>query len=125
MLQLLQDIATDPDEPVDETNPLRQVIVNTHSPAVVSEAPDASLLVAEIKEDIRDDRRFKKVNFSCLSDTWRTKAPEKPSVVSKGKLLAYLNPASPSQPMEKRRTRRVVDRDDLQMLLPFGRRANE
>ena len=32
MLRLLQDIATDADEPVDEDNPLRQVIVNTHSP---------------------------------------------------------------------------------------------
>ena len=37
ILQLLQDIATDPQEPVDDTNPLRQVIVNTHSPALVAE----------------------------------------------------------------------------------------
>jgi hypothetical protein len=121
MLSLLRDIATDPDEPVDETNPLRQVIVNTHSPAVVSEVPDESLLVAEIREDVRDGRRFQKVSFSCLSDTWRTKAPERPSIVSKGKLMAYLNPASPSQIKEQQRPRRVIDRDDLQMMLPFGR----
>jgi predicted ATPase len=121
MLSLLRDIATDPDEPVDETNPLRQVIVNTHSPAVVSEVPDESLLVAEIREDVRDGRRFQKVSFSCLSDTWRTKALEKPSIVSKGKLMAYLNPASPSQTKEQQPPRRVIDRDDLQLLLPFGR----
>ena len=121
ILHLLQDIATDPDEPVDETNPLRQVIVNTHSPAVVSEVPDESLLVAEIKEDIRDRRRFNKVSFSCLSDTWRTKAPETPSIVSKGKLISYLNPASPSQTKDQQRRKRVIDRDDLQMMLPFGR----
>ena len=124
MLHLLQDIATDPDEPVDDTNPLRQVIVNTHSPAVVSEVPDNSLLVAELKEDIQDDRRFNKVSFSCLSDTWRTKAPEKTPIVFKGKLLAYLNPASPYRREKKRRTRRVVDRDDLQMLLPLKRRVD-
>lgn len=124
MLRLLRDIAADPAEPVDESNPLRQVIVNTHSPAVVSEVPDASLLVAESMEDIWDGRRFKKVTFSCLSGTWRTKAPEKPSLVSKGKLLAYLNPASPSESQKNRRTRRVVDRDDLQMLFPFGRRTD-
>ena len=124
MLQLLQDIATDPDEPVDETNPLRQVIVNTHSPALVSEVPDDSLLVAELKEDLRDGLRFNKVCFSCLSDTWRAKAPEKPAIVSKGKLLAYLNPASSPRPGITRRTKRVVDRDDLQMLLPFGRQAD-
>lgn len=124
MLQLLQDIAIDPNERVDETNPLRQVIVNTHSPAVVSEVPDASLLVAETKEDIKDGQRFNKVIFSCLSDTWRTKTPEKTHLVSKGKLLTYLNPASPPQPKTKLRTKRVVDRNDLQMLLPFGRRTD-
>ena len=124
MLHLLRDIATDPDEPVDGTNPLRQVIVNTHSPAVVSEVPDDSLLIAELKEDIQEDRRFNKVSFSCLSDTWRIKAPEKTPIVSKGKLLAYLNPASPHKLEKKRHTRRVVDRDDLQMLLPFWRRVD-
>jgi predicted ATPase len=125
MLQLLQDIAIDPNERVDETNPLRQVIVNTHSPAVVSEVPEDSLLVAELKEDIQDNRRFNKVSFSCLSDTWRTKAPEKTPIVSKGKLLVYLNPASPYRHEGMRRIRRVVDRDDLhQMLLPFKRRVD-
>ncbi|MBI5605074.1 MAG: AAA family ATPase [Deltaproteobacteria bacterium] len=124
MLQLLQDIATDPDESVDENNPLRQVIVNTHSPTVVSEVSDDSLLVAEIREDILNDKKFKRVSFSCLSDTWRTKAPEKPSVVSKGKLMAYLNPASPPRPKGDHRPRRVADRDDLQMLLPLRERSN-
>jgi len=124
MLQLLRDIATDPDEPVDETNPLRQVIVNTHSPAVVSEVPDDSLLLADIGEDVRDRMRFKKVSFSCLSDTWRTKAPEKPPIVSKGKLMAYLNPSSPPKSKENQRLRRVVDRDDLQMLIPLRERSN-
>jgi len=124
MLNLLQDIATDPDEPVDETNPLRQVIVNTHSPSVVSEVPDGSLLVAESKEAMGDGRRFKKVIFSCLSDTWRTKAPEKPSIVSKGKLMTYLNPASSPPPKRESRSRRVVDRDDLQMLLPLRSRSD-
>ncbi len=124
MLNLLQDIATDPDEPVDETNPLRQVIVNTHSPAVVSEVPDASLLVAENREDMRDGRRFNKVIFSCLPDNWRMRAPEKPSIVSKGRLMAYLNPASSPPPKRPPRARRVADRDDLQMLLPLWGRSD-
>jgi len=124
MIQLLQDIATDPNEPVDETNPLRQVIVNTHSPPVVSEVPDDSLLMAETREDTANGHRFKKVCFSCLSDTWRTKAQEKASIVSKGKLMAYLNPASPSQKEIKGRPRRVADRADLQILIPFPERSN-
>jgi hypothetical protein len=117
MLHLLRDIATDADEPVDATNPLRQVIVNTHSPTVVSEVPDNSLLVAEIREDMQSGQRFKKVSFSCLSDTWRADAPEKPSIVSKGRLMVYLNPSSP--PIPRKESRRVADRDDLQILLPL------
>jgi predicted ATPase len=76
ILQLLQDIATDVDEPIGIDNPLRQVIVNTHSPAVVMQVPDDSLLVAELKEMVRLGQRFKRVSFGCLPDTWRQKAPE-------------------------------------------------
>ena len=67
MLDLLRDIATDVDEPVGLDNPLRQVIVNTHSPAVVSQVDDASLLVAELKENIRGGQRFKSVCFQLSS----------------------------------------------------------
>ena len=134
MLRLLQDIATDVNEPVGPDNPLRQVIVNTHSPAVVSQVDDGSLLVAELKESVRSGQRFKRVCFSCLSDTWRTKDAENVTIVSKGKLLAYLNPVA-SEPQEPdldgqrkaklptSRTRRVVDRPDLQPLLPFPEQA--
>ncbi len=44
MLKLLQDIATDAEEPVGPDNPLRQVIINTHSPAVVAQVPEDSLV---------------------------------------------------------------------------------
>ena len=43
---------------------------------LVSQVPDDSLLVAELKETVRDGRRFKGVSFSCLSDTWRAHAEE-------------------------------------------------
>ncbi len=133
MLGLLQDIATDVNEAIGEDNPLRQVIVNTHSPVVVGQVPDDSLLVAELKESVRDQLRFKQVCFSCLPDTWRSKIPRNP-VVSKGKLMAYLNPLAfvdnlndgSSRRAVKRkhaRTRRVVDREDLQLLLPFTQEA--
>lgn len=91
MLKLLQDIASDVNEPISADNPVRQVIINTHSPAVVSQVPDDSLLVAELKETVRDGKRFKRVCFSCLPDTWREKVSGV-NIVSRGKLLAYLNP---------------------------------
>lgn len=133
ILQLLQDIATDVDEPIGIDNPLRQVIINTHSPSVVMQVPDDSLLVAELKETVDSGKRFKRVSFACLPDTWRQKDPEGMNDVPKNKLLAYLNPvvlgesepesngkvgnlqqSKPTQPKK----RRVVDRTDLQPLIP-------
>ncbi len=136
MLRLLQDIATDVDRPIGAGNPLRQVIINTHSPAVVAQVPDDSLLVAELKETIRDGRRFKRAHFAALPNTWRSTVPEAGPPVSRGSLMAYLNPVIPSEhdgddlpthdqrdasPEQRRhKTRRVVDREDLQPLLPFA-----
>ncbi|GEM_PF-3288940 len=48
-------------------NPMRQVIVSIHSPAVVRQVSDDSLLIAELKEAVRDRR----VCFNWLPDTWR------------------------------------------------------
>jgi hypothetical protein len=124
MLKLLQDIVTDPNEPAGPNNPLRQAIVNTHSPAVVGQVPESSLLSAELRESVRDGRRFRHLSFSCLPGTWReaTGCP----AISIGSLLAYLNPMAPAGHSElarstsqTARSRRVVDRPDLQLEL-FG-----
>lgn len=90
MLQLLEAIATDVNESVSSDNPLRQVIVNTHSPVVVNQVYDNCLLVAELKELIKDKQRFKGVQFSWLADTWRTEAEFGAHPVAKGKVLDYL-----------------------------------
>jgi predicted ATPase len=137
ILELLQNIATDPNEPIGTDNPLRQVIINTHSPAVVQLVPDDSLLVAELKETRIDERRFKRVCFSCLPDTWRVEKniaePSEISIISKGKLLSYLNPViiseqdtiesidiSETKYIKNSPSRRVIDRSDIiQLLIPF------
>jgi predicted ATPase len=136
MIDLLQEITVNSYEPVGSDNPLRQVIINTHSPSVVQQVPDDSLLVAELAESMRQGTRFKSVRFSCLPETWRVRKgedTENQSVCPKGKLLAYLNPvlkehdqeeselAEGNEDIEGRsaKTRRVVDRLDIQHLLPF------
>lgn len=129
MLRLLQDIPTDVSEPIEPENPLRQIIVNTHSPAVVAQIPDDCLLVAELREAILDGHRFKTARFSCLSDTWRAKKQESAFKVGRGKLLSYLNPVA-CEPEENESAlsvkgkrsppRRVIDRDDMQPFLPFS-----
>ena len=131
MLRLLQDIATDVDAPIGPDNPLRQVIINTHSPPVVSQVPDDSLLVAELRETVREGKRFKRVCFSSLPGTWRQSAGNGAGVVSRGKLLSYLNPVmltdsdsnldiGEGDRVDRRRhARRVIDRPDLQLMLPL------
>jgi predicted ATPase len=131
MLQLLESISTDTNEPVGEDNPLRQVIVNTHSPLVVAEVRDDCLLFARLCDTLKANQRFKRACFSCLTDTWRAKEPAESRTIPKGELLRFLSPVMPLQKRnrstagvasEVTRTgagRRVVDRKDLQAWL-FG-----
>jgi predicted ATPase len=93
MLRLLQDLAVSPDLPVGPDNPLRQVIVNTHSPSVVAEVPDDSLLVAQAPQERRlGGQRTWRLTFSPLPDTWRSRIDENSPTVAKGVLQDYLNP---------------------------------
>jgi predicted ATPase len=133
MLRLLEDLATDPEEKIGQDNPLRQVIVNTHSPAVVGLVDDADLLVAEPCEVAVKGHHCRAVTFSWLEDTWRQTASPNNRPLSRGKLRFYLNPLAAVENVEdesgetvtrshdkntQRKPRRVKDRSDLQLLLP-------
>ena len=130
MLTLLQDIAMDTGFPPGPDNPLRQVIVNTHSPSVVRQVPDDSLLVAESREYVRGGKRFKGVQFSPLPGTWRAEVAGGAGI-SRGALLDYLNPDGAADDDrrivvlrgERRNGRgttkpaRVMDRPDMRQML--------
>jgi predicted ATPase len=131
ILKLLRDIATDSNEPVGPENPLRQVIINTHSPMVVAEAPNESLLLARNIETVANKMRFGKVEFCAVRGTWRTKVPNGPGgIVSRGEILDYLNPLghirawspalelTPPESLLPALKQRVIDNPDFQMLLP-------
>ncbi len=125
ILQLLHDLAVDPRRPAGPANPMRQVIVNTHSPTLVSQVPEESLLVALAREKSDDDLGlFHEVEFHPLPGTWRSEVPGTLEPVPFADLMAYLHPMVPreaaSLPYRAKR-RRVLDRDDVQQLLiPFG-----
>ncbi|MFN4145547.1 MAG: AAA family ATPase [Runella sp.] len=93
ILSLLQDIATNIEQPIENDNYLRQVIINTHSPLVVSEMIESDVLFATTQTYISENHRFKGVVFKPLLNTWRFKS-DLPSLgaVSKAELLHYLNP---------------------------------
>lgn len=74
MVSLLKEITTDSEYPVDEDNPFRQVIINSHSPIVVSNVPEESLYLAKEKEQYLEQfgRKVKYTGFSALNKTWKT-----------------------------------------------------
>jgi predicted ATPase len=117
MIQLLQDLTTDPYEQHSSGlgHHLRQVIINTHSPAVVMQVPEESLVIAESVEETRGHRSYRALRLRCLPGTWRSTAGNL-STVSMGRLLAYLNPVG----FEPEKSRRVIDRDDLQQYRLFA-----
>ncbi len=115
ILQLLRDIAVDTQGPVGEDNPLRQVIVNTHSPAVFQQVPDDSVVFVKAGETIDEEQRLcKKAHFLCLSNTWRAKVSED---AARGDILVYLKPVLSKEYIEVEKQQRVVDREDMQQLL--------
>ncbi len=74
MVTLLEEIATDTDYEVDKDNPLRQVIINSHSPLVVSTVSDESLYLATESEMYSEQfkKKIKFTNFLALEKTWKT-----------------------------------------------------
>lgn len=84
MLALLQEMAADPSEDVNQDNPLRQVIINTHSPSVVTELPEDALLYVGTGKSTAGSF----ATFHCIQGTWRNRLGM--SAVAKGELLTYL-----------------------------------
>lgn len=126
VLKLLQDIATNPKRPVGADNPLRQIIINTHSPIILNQVPADNLLFAELKELERAGLKFKRACFSCLPDTWRKKAFPESDTVSKDRLFSYLKSIFPAEeqaldisPKSKhKKSESADDRFDPQLRLP-------
>lgn len=118
MLKLLQDIACDIDFPVDSNNPLRQVIVNTHSPLVVAEIKEDSLMMA----DLERFSKGKSLYLKHLSGTWRDRVFSKGKTISKGDLLVYLNPYKTNDRKKEKiqPKQRVIDRDECRQLSLFA-----
>lgn len=132
MIGLLKDIATDTDYEVDAYNPLRQTIINTHSPLVVATVDDDSLYLAVEKEKYLEEfnRKVKYTGFLAMPNTWKSAIlKDKNKETSRGQLLGYLqtlNSSEPelepdsdlkTQPLKKKP--RTVLQNVLQIEIPF------
>ena len=121
VVELLRELAVDVDEPVDADNPLRQVIVNTHSPSAVACVDDGALLVAHAGRG--NASAASRLSIRHLPDTWRDKENSGEPAVTRGDLLAYLNPLLAIDDGDARRVkaRRVMHRTDMrQSSLPLA-----
>jgi predicted ATPase len=125
MLRMLQDLSVDTDEAVGPDNPLRQVIVNTHSPAVVSQVRENSLVLVKPEPRRRNGGdRITVATFRWFGGTWRDELIPGHALPN-GDLLVYLNPASLSL-VESAALRsrakppeRVIDRPEIRQLALF------
>ena len=94
MLELLLRSVVDTRMPVGPDNPLRQVIVNTHSPSVVRQVPEDSILfVGAVEARDKAGHPYTGARFSCLTDSWRARGDQRHGVVGRDDLLAYLTAA--------------------------------
>ena len=119
VLDLLQEMPTDTEYPLDNDNPLRQVIINTHSPIVVQNVNHESLLVAEVKSRALDKTAVVATHFSPLPNTWRSKSQPEVKPVLLGKLLSYLGDPTGALIHSVQPGKRVKDREDITAQIPI------
>lgn len=125
VISLLIDLAVDVSLPVDDENPLRQVIINTHSPAVVARVEDDALIVGRAIQITRGQTGEVQLALRFLPGTWRQTIAPDVTTVTRGDLLAYLNPFGSIDTANLARgalgpSRPVMSREDMQMLLPLS-----
>jgi predicted ATPase len=129
MVELLEGMATDTGYTVNEDNPLRQVIINTHSPIVVSAVSDQSLYLAKSKESFIELFKKKKsyTGFSALKNTWKTdeKYPISIDETTLGEITAYLDRSfdiidvTPNASKTQSKTKKTVAQNVGQYQLQF------
>lgn len=121
MLRLLQDIAVDVHRPAGPDNPMRQVIINTHAPAVAQRVPEDTLVIAEAEQRLRGGARTRALTLQGLPNTWR--APEGGAPLFN--VLPYLQPPpAPERGAAARSrggSRRLTDREDVAQLVLWPR----
>lgn len=106
MVKLLRDIATDPRYAISTDNPLRQVIMNTHSPVVIS-CLDVDDLIYLDRKQVRQESAVGKVALVRVPEGgWRAKISDS----------AVVLPLTPGQLNPYQRTL------DGQILMPLSSR---
>jgi len=91
MVRLLRDIAIDPSHPTGEDNPLRQVVVNTHSPLVVENVSPQDLIYLDELNVSEETAHGTTAALRIPARTWRAGAQENVLPLGPGQLRSYLS----------------------------------
>ena len=90
MVRLLRDIAIDPDYAIGEDNPLRQVMVNTHSPVVVENVGPQDLIYLDEQTVSQNGDQGLAAVLRVPGKTWRASAQANVLPLAPGQLQFYL-----------------------------------
>ncbi|PHR17741.1 MAG: hypothetical protein COA41_11535 [Sphingopyxis sp.] len=89
MLNLLKELAVDAHSEPGEDNPMRQVLIATHSPVLVTLEDSDDLIYAEIvKVKGPDGKPASTIRCKSLPTSWRSKSGN--DNISKGSIISYL-----------------------------------
>jgi len=117
ILSLIRHIVVDTELAVDPHNPLKQVIVNTHSPVVVSALSVDDLVVAS---PVRQGGALHAA-FDCIDGSWRakreTEADSPQTYVALATVLDYINTA----PDETSRVQRISQRSSQKTVRDYAK----
>jgi predicted ATPase len=95
MMRLLSDMAVDVNEPVAEDNPLRQLIVSTHSPIVAGRVGPDELVFADHRDaPSLAPGAMQSLVVRAVRGSWRVL--DNVAAVSRGDVLQYLSPLRPA-----------------------------
>jgi predicted ATPase len=107
IINLLENMAFDFNFPIGDENPLRQVIINTHSPGVVSVVSADSLLFAYLESNA--------LGFKFLSKTWREELQTGHKKINRGEILRYFQPL----PVSENKKKTVRQESGIQIRIDF------
>ncbi len=97
MLELLQDIAVDPSFEVNADNPMRQVVVNTHSPLVVRHTNPNDVVYMDAVQSPAAQGHGAVAHPYVPLGSWRDRKTDGTHRIAPGSLVAYLGAPNGSQ----------------------------
>lgn len=96
MLALLKELAVDTSLPAGENNPMRQILIATHSPVLVNlESPDDLIYADIVKVRGLDGRPASTIRCKSLRESWRYISGS--DSIDRGSIIAYLTLPPDSQ----------------------------